>query len=81
MQGGVGQGLLTGARVCCRSLSECVRTVGAAISRPQTVDKPIQNKSDSHGESARGDGNPLSRYNLCKNQLGGGYQPPADMLL
>ena len=33
----------------------------------QTVDKPIQNKSDSHGESARGDGNPLSRYNLCKN--------------
>ena len=33
----------------------------------QTVDKPIQSKSDSHGESARGDGNPLSRYNLCKN--------------
>ena len=33
----------------------------------QTVDKPIQNKSDSHGESAIGDGNPLSRYNLCKN--------------
>ena len=34
---------------------------------PQTVDKPIQSKSDLHGESARGDGNPLSRYNLCKN--------------
>ncbi len=46
----------------------------------QTVDKPIQSKSDSHGESARGDGNPLSRYNLCKNlstlcrQLETGYE-------
>ena len=47
---------------------------GTANGRPngrplavQTVDKPIQSKSDSHGESARGDGNPLSRYNLCKN--------------
>ena len=37
------------------------------MAHPQTVDKPKQNKSDSHGESARGDGNPLSRYNLCKN--------------
>ena len=32
----------------------------------QTVDKPMLPKFDTHGESARGDGNPLSRYNLCK---------------
>ena len=34
----------------------------------QTVDKPMLPKFDTHGESARGDGNPLSRYNLCKNE-------------
>ena len=63
------QGGVQGLRFEVRALRKCrqVFAVGAAISRPQTVDKPIQNKSDSHGESARGDGNPLSRYNLCKN--------------